>query len=394
MSLQLDEHLRKRQAELRELVDALDEESIAASGGICGDAIQQLQDARARLATAAEALGAAAKERAVKRDLERSLQASAEELKGRVAVGRAQQVEEAKALDRLLARRAHLQLKAEEFSACIRKLGALPKDALEGSRALQSSKILMTEIDRCHKDLSKLGRVNKKALDQYAAFSEERERLLAKQEEMEAAREAIEELIAHLDHKKEDAVERTYKGVSLQFSDTFEELVPGGSGKLVMRQHAEIPDSATAAARVANYAGVGIKVQFPGQSVASSMAQLSGGQKTMVALCLVFAIQRCDPAPFYIFDEIDAALDATHRASLAAMIERQSAEVDSEGGKQQQTQFITTTFRPELIRAAAKCFGVTHARKASNIKPIEQAEAQRIIAENQNRQRQHIGTAT
>ena len=121
------------------------------------------------------------------------------------------------------------------------------------------------------------------------------------------------------------------------------------------------------------------------------MTQLSGGQKTMVALCLIFAIQRCDPAPFYIFDEIDAALDATHRAALARMIEKQASDVDANGKERTPTRFITTTFRPELIQASDACFGRTHSNKASTIKPIKQDEALRIIAEHQNRQRQHAG---
>ena len=172
---------------------------------------------------------------------------------------------------------------------------------------------------------------------------------------MQAARVSIEDLIEHLDPKKDDAIERTFKGVSLQFANVFAELVPGGTGKLIMTQHVNLPLGTDAAARVANYAGVAIKVQFPGGGVATSMAQLSGGQKTMVALCLIFAIQRCDPAPFYIFDEIDAALDATHRSALAAMIEQQAAIVNDHGTARTPTQFVTTTFRPELIQAANKC---------------------------------------
>merc|ERR1719172_433598 len=113
----------------------------------------------------------------------------------------------------------------------------------------------------------------------------------------------------------------------------------------------DMPPGATdVATRVANYTGVSIKVQFPQGGVATTMAQLSGGQKTMVALCLIFAIQRCDPAPFYIFDEIDAALDATHRAALAAMIGRQAAKHGEDGEPRTPAQFITTTFRPELLQ--------------------------------------------
>lgn len=72
------------------------------------------------------------------------------------------------------------------------------------------------------------------------------------------------------------------------------------------------------------------------------IAQLSGGQKAVVALATVFAIQRTDPAPFYLFDEIDAALDAQYRSSVASIISELS----------QSAQFITTTFRPEQISVA------------------------------------------
>ena len=64
------------------------------------------------------------------------------------------------------------------------------------------------------------------------------------------------------------------------------------------------------------YVGVSLNVSFQsGQKL--RMAQLSGGQKSLVALALIFAIQKCDPAPFYLFDEIDAALDAQYRTSVA-----------------------------------------------------------------------------
>jgi structural maintenance of chromosome 3 (chondroitin sulfate proteoglycan 6) len=69
------------------------------------------------------------------------------------------------------------------------------------------------------------------------------------------------------------------------------------------------------------------------------------------ALALIFAIQRCDPAPFYIFDEIDANLDEVHRTAVAAMVHKVSRSA----------QFITTTFHAELVTHADKCYGVTFA---------------------------------
>jgi len=99
--------------------------------------------------------------------------------------------------------------------------------------------------------------------------------------------------------------------------------------------------------------------------------------------------QRCEPAPFYIFDEIDAALDAGHRNALAAMIARQCVPRDDGSGKPVSTQFITTTFRPELVSAGHQFYGVTHINKASTVRKITMPEAQRIIAEHGNRAKQH-----
>ncbi len=73
------------------------------------------------------------------------------------------------------------------------------------------------------------------------------------------------------------------------------------------------------------------------------MQQLSGGQKTMVALTLIFAIQRCDPAPFYLFDEIDAALDSQYRTTVARMLETQMED------SRNPAQFIVTTFHSQIV---------------------------------------------
>jgi structural maintenance of chromosome 3 (chondroitin sulfate proteoglycan 6) len=82
----------------------------------------------------------------------------------------------------------------------------------------------------------------------------------------------------------------------------------------------------------------------------------------LCALALVFAIQQCDPAPFYLFDEIDANLDAQYRTAVAEMLksisEQQSSQNGGEGGSGMSGQFICTTFRPEMVLVADKCYGV------------------------------------
>ena len=108
------------------------------------------------------------------------------------------------------------------------------------------------------------------------------------------------------------------------------------------------------------FTGVGIRVSFTGETAdMRDMNQLSGGQKSLVALTLIFAIQKCDPAPFYLFDEIDAALDAQYRAAVADMIRDLKADA----------QFITTTFRPELLESAEKYYGVKFRNKVGRLDP-------------------------
>ena len=144
-----------------------------------------------------------------------------------------------------------------------------------------------------------------------------------------------------------------------------------------------------------------IKVSFTGQaSETKELQQLSGGQKSLVALALIFAIQKCDPAPFYLFDEIDQALDSHHRHSVAgkmyhrmtlsacgishfvsivsvicicfvAMIHRLAEDA----------QFITTTFRPELLESADKFYGVTFQNKVSHITCVSKEAAAGFIEE-------------
>jgi structural maintenance of chromosome 3 (chondroitin sulfate proteoglycan 6) len=390
LETELREHLLKRQEELQASLatDALEETRTESEG-----AAEALAAAQEKLASVEGALGEAQRAREQKAVQERALQKQVEELRALLAAERGAQADEAKELDRLLTRKTLLLGKVDEFNDGIRRLGSLPKDAFDADRT-QSSKQLMATIAKCQQSLQGLTHVNKKALDQFANFSDQRDKLIERQAELDEAEASIRELIAHLDHKKDEAIERTFKLASRHFLEVFKELVPGGSGKLVMQTNVlseTAAAGATAATRVAQYSGVKVQVAFTGGGKTLTMEELSGGQKTMAALCLIFAIQRCDPAPFYIFDEVDANLDAAHRASLAHMIAKQSSDVDDNGDERPPTQFITTTFRPELIHAGDQFYGVTHRGKASTVKTITKEEALRIISETASRSKQHVG---
>ena len=105
---------------------------------------------------------------------------------------------------------------------------------------------------------------------------------------------------------------------------------------------------------------------------------LSGGQKAVTALALIFAIQKCDPAPFYLFDEIDSALDPVYRTAVARLI----AEQASVTGRTH-AQFILSTFKPELLQACDKFFAVKMVDRASSLSTIDKAEAEEIIEQDE-----------
>ncbi|KAJ8767728.1 hypothetical protein K2173_020668 [Erythroxylum novogranatense] len=294
--------------------------------------------------------------------------------------------DEARELEQLLSKRNILLAKQEEFSNKIRELGPLSSDAFETYKR-KNIKELHKLLHKCNEQLQQFSHVNKKALDQYVNFMEQREELQKRQAELDAGDEKIKELITVLDQRKDESIERTFKGVARHFREVFSELVQGGHGHLVMMkkkdgdqglddEDEDGPRDADLEGRVEKYIGVKVKVSFTGQGETQSMKQLSGGQKTVVALTLIFAIQRCDPAPFYLFDEIDAALDPQYRTAVGNMI-RRLADLAN-------TQFITTTFRPELVKVADKMYGVTHKNRVSRVDVVSREKALDFIEHDQS----------
>ena len=264
----------------------------------------------------------------------------------------------------------------------------MPSAELEKFKEL-SIKELMARLTDCNESMSKYSHVNKKALDQYVSFTEQRQTLVDRKAELDKGAESIEELISTLDRQKEEAIMRTFKGVSHHFTEVFQELVPAGSGQLVMRtsRDKQEGDEDGAAAggddgatmdvglTVSEFKGVQVRVKFVGTGEQFLMQQLSGGQKALVALTLIFAIQRSDPAPFYLFDEIDQALDSTYRAAVATLIQRQT------NSSQNPAQFITTTFRPELCAVANKHYGIGLQNRNSSIHALNKRDCLAFVAE-------------
>jgi len=233
---------------------------------------------------------------------------------------------------------------------------------------------LMKTLGQTNKDLSKYEHVNKKAIDQFTTFTDQLTELQEKRDVIDESRESVEQFIKTVDAQKDETLRQTLARVDEHFRDVFSELVHGGQGKLrMLNANDEFVDEDTQAADGQDSTrGVRIEVSFTGQSTSFlTMAQLSGGQKTVVALCLVFAIQRLEPAPFYLFDEIDAALDAQYRTAVAKLIARDAKNA----------QMVLTTFRPEIIETADRFYRVYQKNRVSRVECVPRAEAKRVIEE-------------
>lgn len=273
---------------------------------------------------------------------------------------------DSKDLTKVASKQQMLRAKIEECTQKIQELGSMPQPDMVNKYMAYTSKNLFKELEKANSHLKKYSHVNKKALDQFMSFSDQKEKLMKRKEELDRGDEKIKELMQVLETRKCEAIQFTFKQVSMYFSEVFSKLVPAGHAQLVMKsadgQEQTGPSSEMDSDQ---FSGVMIRVSFNGHGEMREMNQLSGGQKSLVALALIFAIQKCDPAPFYLFDEIDQALDAQHRKAVADMIHEMSKEA----------QFITTTFRPELLQHANKFYGVKFRNKVSHVECVTREEA-------------------
>lgn len=301
---------------------------------------------------------------------------------------RSQSVQHA-SMERLLTRRMAVVERRETLQRRIREL-AIVTDSLYETLSGEAGPRLLKRLHSVNEVLrTRYAHVNKKAHEQHAGFTKQGETLRERQAELESSAQAIDEFIRVLDRRKDEAIERTFQQVATGFAQVFERLVPAGRGCLLMIRASDgdgtamghFDDIAADAAMMAapsrtaspsglDFTGVGIRVSFNSkEDEGLLMSQLSGGQKSLVALALILAIQRCDPAPFYLFDEIDANLDAAYRTAVARLIGEMKADA----------QFITTTFRPELLEDADLFWGVSFGGRVSRVEPITREQALQFV---------------
>lgn len=261
--------------------------------------------------------------------------------------------------------KAVLSERKDRLSASIKELGLVSSDAHSPRWKSLSQAEIISKLTTLNESIKqRFYHINKRAAEQYSSFLVQRKTLLERKTELEQSSSSIRAFITTLDAQKETTIMRTFDQVANHFSHIFTRLVPPGNGQLLLEREP------TAQGGI-ELTGVSIRVSFTSPSPDDSvlMSQLSGGQKSVVALALIFAIQRVDPAPFYLFDEIDANLDAVYREAVAQMVHELSREA----------QFITTTFRGEMIERADKFFGVQFVNRVSQIGPIEREVAKEFV---------------
>ena len=195
---------------------------------------------------------------------------------------------------------------------------------------------LQTEIDRFNREVAALGAVNLAALDELAAARERKQFLDAQTADLVEAMTTLEDAIKKIDAETRDLLSGTFNTVNQHFGKMFPELFGGGNAKLVITGD-EILDS-----------GVQVVAQPPGKKN-QTIHLLSGGEKALTAIALVFAIFQLNPAPFCLLDEVDAPLDDANTERYAKLVKAMSKE----------TQFLFISHNKIAMEMAEQLIGVT-----------------------------------
>jgi len=206
-----------------------------------------------------------------------------------------------------------------------------------------------TRLDTLQKDNEDLGKkINKKALDMYEKADQNCQELMKKRDQIEKDKKKIEEVIEELDKKKNEALLSTHKKVSADFGSIFSTLLPGTSARLEPLEGKSVLD------------GLEMRVVLGGIGK-DGLNELSGGQKSLLALALILALLLFKPAPMYILDEIDSALDLSHTQNIGQMLKTHFPF----------SQFIVVSLKEGMFNNANVVFKTTFVDGVSQVSRTE-----------------------
>nr|WP_315242312.1 chromosome segregation protein SMC [uncultured Albidiferax sp.] len=333
--------LGARRAELSRSLDMAQQQTVA-----LGDEQQRAADELGRLNDAAAQGGL---QTALVAKLEREAEMAAQrsqydDLTARLRASDEARMQNERALDPLRQRITEFQLKeqaarlgSEQFSQLLTEanadLEAIATSIVQGNVRIPG---MQSEIDRLNREIAALGAVNLAALDELAVARERKQFLDAQTADLVEAMTTLEDAIKKIDGETRELLSGTFNTVNGHFGKMFPELFGGGNARLVMTGD-EILDS-----------GVQVIAQPPGKKN-QTIHLLSGGEKALTAIALVFAIFMLNPAPFCLLDEVDAPLDDANTERYAKLVASMARE----------TQFLFISHNKIAMEMAQQLIGVT-----------------------------------
>ena len=203
----------------------------------------------------------------------------------------------------------------------------------------------VTSIRRSIRELREgiraLGEVNVNAIEEYKTLMEEYTFLKNQHDDLVEAEKTLTGIVAELDEAMRTQFAEKFKDIEKEFDKVFKEMFGGGQGSLKLQEEEDILE-----------AGISIIAQPPGKRL-QNMMQLSGGEKALTAIALLFAIQNLKPSPFCLLDEIEAALDESNVGRFAGYLHKLTKH----------TQFIVITHRRGTMEQADRLYGITMQEK-------------------------------
>jgi chromosome segregation protein len=249
------------------------------------------------------------------------------------------------------------RLAVEQFAQQLADTGA---DESALAAAFEANKVrpgaLQAEIQRLQQAMAELGAINMAALEELGIASERKGFLDAQAADLSQALETLENAIRRIDRETREMLRETFDEANRHFGQLFPTLFGGGEAKLVMTGE-EILD-----------AGIEVRAQPPGKRN-STIHLLSGGEKALTAISLVFALFQLNPAPFCLLDEVDAPLDDSNTERFCNLVRRMA----------DQTQFLFISHNKITMEIAAQLVGVTMPEQGvSRVVAVDIEEALRL----------------
>ncbi len=228
---------------------------------------------------------------------------------------------------------------------------------IDGAEKPDDLQKLKTKIKNMKKEINELQPVNMKSIDEYEQVEERYIELKNKKEKLLEEKKSIEEFIKNMEQKKENVFLNAYNTISDNFSIIFKDLSNGGEAHMSINEEDPLDSDS----------GLEIEASPAGKEI-KRIEAMSGGEKALTALAFLFAIQKYEPAPFYLLDEIDAHLDDKNVERVAEMIANSN-----------ESQYIVITLRDAMMAKANKIIGVTMENGISRTLGLDMEEASEII---------------